>query len=65
MFNNDDLISVGNELCCSKTPIIILSVLKEDKDKLEAYKVGVVDYLTKSAPKEELIAKIDKALQYR
>lgn len=47
----------------SSTPIIILSALDSDKDKLNAYKVGVVDYLTKPIEKDTLIAKIDKAIQ--
>ncbi|MFH1782107.1 MAG: response regulator [Candidatus Omnitrophota bacterium] len=55
--NNDD---VGK-----KTPIIILSALDKDRDKLEAYKKGVVDYLVKPIDKDELIKKIEKALEYK
>ena len=54
MLNNDP---VGKGL-----PIIILSALDKDKDKLNAYKKGVVDYLTKPIEKDVLIAKIEKAL---
>ena len=54
MLNNDP---VGQRL-----PIIILSALDKDKDKLNAYKKGVVDYLTKPIEKDVLIAKIEKAL---
>jgi DNA-binding response OmpR family regulator len=43
-------------------PIIILSALDKDKDKLMAYKKGVVGYLTKPIEKDELIAKIESAL---
>ncbi|MCX5668860.1 MAG: response regulator [Candidatus Omnitrophica bacterium] len=45
------------------TPIIILSALDKVTDKLQAFKVGVVDYLVKPMGKEELIAKIEKALR--
>lgn len=55
MLNNDP---IGKSV-----PIIILSVMDSDKDRLNAFKVGVVDYLSKSAKKEELIASIEKALQ--
>jgi two-component system, OmpR family, alkaline phosphatase synthesis response regulator PhoP len=44
-------------------PIIILSALDKDKDKLSAYKKGVVDYLTKPIERDVLIAKIEKALE--
>lgn len=46
-------------------PIIIVSILESDKDKLDAYKVGVVDYAPKSIAKEDLVAKIEKALHYK
>ena len=55
MLNNDP---VGKGL-----PIIILSALDKDIDKLSAYKKGVVDYLTKPIERDALIAKIEKALQ--
>ena len=45
------------------TPIIILSALAKSQDKLKAYKLGVVDYITKPVDKENLIFKIEKALQ--
>lgn len=44
------------------TPIIIVSALEKDQDKLKAYKEGIVDYLTKPIAKDELIARIEKAL---
>ena len=46
-------------------PIIILSALDKESDKLKAYKVGVVDYLIKPIEKNELINKIEKALRYK
>jgi len=49
----------------SRIPIIILSALDTDRDKLMMYKLGVVDFLVKPIEKDELIAKIEKALQYR
>lgn len=57
MLNNDPL---GKNI-----PIIIVSILDSDKDKLNAYKVGVVDYAPKSIAKEDLVAKIEKALHYK
>jgi CheY-like chemotaxis protein len=48
-----------------KVPIIILSALDTDKDRLSAYKAGVVDYLIKPANNETIIAKINKALQFK
>jgi Response regulators consisting of a CheY-like receiver domain and a winged-helix DNA-binding domain len=48
-----------------QTPIIVLSALDTDKDKLMMYKLGIVDYLVKPIEKDDLIAKIDKALQYK
>ena len=44
------------------TPIIILSALDKSQDKLKAYKLGVVDYITKPVDKNKLISKIEKAL---
>jgi CheY-like chemotaxis protein len=55
MLNNDPL---GQNI-----PIIAISALDKDVDKLNAYKVGVVDYIVKPIEKKELIAKIEKALQ--
>ena len=47
----------------SRIPIVILSALDTDKDKLMMYKLGVVDFLVKPIEKDELIVKIEKALQ--
>lgn len=49
----------------SRIPIIIVSALDKNADRLKAYKAGVVDYISKPAGKDELIAKIEKALQYK
>ena len=55
---NDDPIGRG-------VPIIILSALDKDTDKLKAYKAGVVDYLVKPIEKKDLVAKIEKALEFK
>lgn len=47
----------------SKIPVIIISALDTNKDKLRAFKAGVVDYITKPAKTEEIIAKIEKVLE--
>ena len=48
-----------------RTPIIILSALIGDHDKLRAYKLGIVDYLTKPIDKNKLILSIEKALKFK
>jgi DNA-binding response OmpR family regulator len=48
-----------------RIPIITLSALDTDKDKLMMYKLGVVDFLVKPIETDELISKIEKALQYK
>ena len=48
-----------------KTPIIVLSALDKDIDRLKAYKAGVVDYMTKPIKVGDLIEKIEKALEYK
>jgi len=55
MLNND---SIGRGI-----PIIIVSALAKQQDKIKAYRLGVVDYVVKPIEKEQLIAKIEKALQ--
>ncbi len=55
---NDDLVGRG-------IPIITFSALDTDKDKLMMYKLGVVDFLVKPIEEDELISKIEKALQYK
>ena len=46
-------------------PVIILSALDKDKDKLMAYKKGIIGYLTKPVEKNALIARIESALGSR
>ena len=47
------------------TPIIIISALQTKDDQLNAYRCGVVDYITKPAKIEEIVEKIKKALRYK
>ncbi|MFC1508136.1 PleD family two-component system response regulator [Candidatus Omnitrophota bacterium] len=44
-------------------PIIMLSALDTDQDKLMMYKLGVIDFLVKPIEIDELIARIEKALK--
>ena len=53
---NSDPVGVG-------TPVIALSALENDPDKLTAYKKGVVGYLTKPISKEDVIRKIEKVIE--
>ncbi|MBU2103332.1 MAG: response regulator [Candidatus Omnitrophica bacterium] len=46
----------------SKTPIIIVSGLDKEQDKLKAYKLGVIDYLNKPIDLKTMLNVIDKAL---
>ena|SRR3989338_6495911 len=45
-----------------KTPVIVLSALDKDIDKLKAFKKGVIEYITKPVDNNMLIAKIKKVL---
>lgn len=56
---------LNKEGVAKNTPIIILSALDKKTDKLKAFKQGVVDYITKPIEKDTIIAKIEKALQYK
>ena len=47
----------------SRIPIITLSALDTDKDKLMMYKLGVVSFLVKPIESYDLIAGIEKALR--
>jgi len=55
---NKDFMGVG-------IPIIILSALDKDVDKLKTFKAGVLDYLVKPIKKEDLISKIEKHAQFK
>jgi len=57
MLNSDP---IGKE-----KPIIIISALIKNEDKLRAYKLGVIDYLTKPVEKNSLIFSIDKAMRFK
>jgi len=52
-----------NDPICKNIPVIILSVLDKEVDKLKAYKVGVIDYIVKPVGGEALVARIEKILQ--
>ena len=49
----------------SNIPIIVISSLEKDTDRLYAYKQGVVGFLVKPSNKDELLRAIQKALNYR
>lgn len=48
-----------------RIPIIIVSGLEKEVDKLKAYKLGVLDYLVKPVELDDLVFKIEKALEYK
>jgi DNA-binding response OmpR family regulator len=61
-----EICDILNKDSLGKTlPILILSALDKDKDKLAAYKKGIVGYLTKPIEKDTLIAKIENVLHPR
>lgn len=61
-----DILKMLNENPLAKNiPVIILSALSKDADKLKAFKLGVVDYLVKPVEITALVAKIEKALQFK
>ena len=47
-----------------QTPIIVLSVMGEERDKVEALDAGADDYLTKPFGMQELLARIRVALRH-
>lgn len=63
----------GVEVCAAlkddpagkEVPVIIISALDTNEDKLRMYGAGVVDYLIKPISKDELIFKIEEALRSR
>ncbi len=56
---------LNNDPVGRRIPIIIVSALDKEQDKLKAYKLGVVDYVTKPVGKDSLIATIEKVLRYK
>lgn len=57
MLNND---SLGITI-----PIIVISALDKNVDKIKAYKLGVVDYLTKPFEAQALLHVVEKAVKSR
>ena len=57
MLNNDPL---GITI-----PIIVISALDKNVDKIKAYKLGVVDYLTKPFEANALLYAVEKAVKFR
>ncbi|MDO8749491.1 MAG: response regulator [Candidatus Omnitrophota bacterium] len=57
MLNNDPL---GITI-----PIIVISALDKNVDKIKAYKLGVVDYLTKPFEAKALLYAVEKAVKSR
>ena len=57
MLNND---SVGATI-----PIIVISGLDKNTDKLKAFKFGVSDYFVKPVDNNKLIAAIEKELKFK
>ncbi|MDO8489275.1 MAG: response regulator [Candidatus Omnitrophota bacterium] len=56
---------LNNDPIGAKIPIIMVSALDKHEDKLRAYRVGVVYYLSKPVGKDDLIAKIEKTLSHK
>jgi len=46
-------------------PVIVITALNKSVDKANAYKEGVVDYLVKPIERDELISRIEKAIQLK
>ncbi|NQU73336.1 MAG: response regulator [Candidatus Omnitrophica bacterium] len=57
MLNNDP---IGKTI-----PIIIISALDKDVDKVKAFKLGVVGYLVKPIQTENVIALVNKSLEFK
>ncbi len=51
---------LNNSPVGSKTPIVILSALNKDIDKLKAYQLGVLSYVTKPIEIDAVVAVIEK-----
>jgi DNA-binding response OmpR family regulator len=47
------------------TPIIIMSALWKDTDKLKAFKLGVIAYLVKPVDREVLLVAVENALRFK
>ncbi|MBP7216911.1 MAG: response regulator [Candidatus Omnitrophica bacterium] len=55
--------ALNNDPVGSKIPIVIISALDKETDKLKAFKLGVVDYITKPIDVNTMVAVIEKALR--
>ncbi|MFC1807771.1 response regulator [Candidatus Omnitrophota bacterium] len=55
---------LNNDYLGKDTPIVVLSALDKESDRLSAFKMGVVDYLSKPVEVDDLIVHIDKNLNY-
>ncbi|MDP3042369.1 MAG: response regulator [Candidatus Omnitrophota bacterium] len=55
---------LNNDPFSSRIPVIIVSALEKNVDKVKAKKVGIMHYILKPAGKNELITKIEKVLKY-
>ncbi|UCB57033.1 MAG: response regulator [Candidatus Omnitrophota bacterium] len=56
---------LNDDAFASNIPIIVVSALDKDTDKLKAYKAGVVDYITKPTGVKELVNKIETAIRHK
>jgi DNA-binding response OmpR family regulator len=56
---------LNNDIIGKTIPIIILSALDKNVDKYKAFRVGVVDYMSKPIGIEQLIIKVDKHIQFK
>ena len=54
----------SNQLTC-EIPIIFLSAINEVLDKVKAFSIGAVDYITKPFQIEEVIARVETHLEHR
>lgn len=46
-------------------PVVVISALGKEVDKLKAYKLGVVDYIVKPVGTDNLTVVIEKALRFK
>ena len=56
---------LNNDPIGKKIPVIIISALDKETDKLKAYKLGIVAYLTKPMEVDDIIHSIEKVLKFR
>lgn len=56
---------LNRDPAASSVPIVVISGLSKEADKLKAYKLGIVDYLVKPIVLEHLISTVDRVLGYK